>query len=65
LADWLYGREPAAPELRPIASSLGRQALHAAVLGFVHPRTQESLRFEAALPADLEQALAALRAVIA
>jgi 23S rRNA pseudouridine1911/1915/1917 synthase len=30
-----------------------RLALHAAVLGFVHPATGEALRFEAALPADL------------
>ena len=65
LADWLYGREPAAPELRVIASALGRQALHAAVLGFVHPRTQQALRFEAPLPDDLAQALAALRALTA
>ncbi|HKY40395.1 MAG TPA: RluA family pseudouridine synthase [Polyangiaceae bacterium] len=63
LSDWLYGREPAAPELRAIAAGLGRQALHAAVLGFVHPRTQQPLRFESALPADLEQALLALRAL--
>jgi 23S rRNA pseudouridine1911/1915/1917 synthase len=30
-----------------------RQALHAAVLGFVHPVSGEALRFEAELPADL------------
>jgi 23S rRNA pseudouridine1911/1915/1917 synthase len=61
LADWLYGREPSAPELRAIASALGRQALHAAVLGFVHPRTQQTLSFEAPLPEDMAQALDALR----
>jgi 23S rRNA pseudouridine1911/1915/1917 synthase len=37
-----------------------RQALHAAVLGFVHPVTGESLRFEAPLPADMQALLAAL-----
>jgi 23S rRNA pseudouridine1911/1915/1917 synthase len=63
LADWLYGREPSAPELRSIATGLGRQALHAAVLGFVHPRTQQRLRFEAPLPKDLQQALEVLRAL--
>jgi 23S rRNA pseudouridine1911/1915/1917 synthase len=63
LADWLYGREPSAPELRAIAGALGRQALHAAVLGFVHPRTQQALRFESPLPDDLAQALVALRAL--
>jgi len=41
---------------------LGRQALHAAVLGFEHPRTGETLHFESPLPADLEALLTALRA---
>jgi 23S rRNA pseudouridine1911/1915/1917 synthase len=38
-----------------------RQALHAAVLGFVHPVTKEDLRFEAALPDDMEHVLTLLR----
>jgi 23S rRNA pseudouridine1911/1915/1917 synthase len=63
LADWLYGREPAEPDLLAVARSLGRQALHAASLGFVHPMSGEQLRFESALPADMQQALAALRAL--
>jgi 23S rRNA pseudouridine1911/1915/1917 synthase len=33
------------------------QALHAGVLGFVHPRTKEYLEFEAPLPAEFEQVL--------
>ncbi len=33
------------------------QALHAAVLGFVHPRTGEFLLFEAPLPADMQKLL--------
>jgi 23S rRNA pseudouridine1911/1915/1917 synthase len=65
LADWLYGRKPGADDLLEIANALGRQALHAAVLGFVHPVTQEWLRFESPLPADFETALAALRAITA
>ncbi len=36
-----------------VASGLARQALHAAVLGFVHPVTGERLRFESPLPADM------------
>jgi 23S rRNA pseudouridine1911/1915/1917 synthase len=32
---------------------LGRQALHAAVLGFVHPRTEKVLQFRSPLPDDL------------
>ena len=35
------------------AAGLTRQALHAAVLGFVHPITGETLRFETAPPADM------------
>jgi 23S rRNA pseudouridine1911/1915/1917 synthase len=65
LADWLYGRPPGSPDLLEIATALGRQALHAAVLGFVHPITQERLRFESELPADLVAALTALRALTA
>lgn len=40
---------------------LERQALHAARLEFAHPRTEEPMAIEAALPADLERTLAALR----
>jgi 23S rRNA pseudouridine1911/1915/1917 synthase len=38
-----------------------RQALHAAVLGFVHPATGENLRFENPLPQDMQDLIAALR----
>jgi 23S rRNA pseudouridine1911/1915/1917 synthase len=34
-----------------------RQALHAKVLGFVHPRTNEFMRFESELPADMKAVL--------
>ncbi|MDF2835556.1 MAG: pseudouridine synthase, RluA family, partial [Paenibacillus sp.] len=34
--------------------ALDGQALHAAVLGFTHPRTGERLQFEAPLPEDME-----------
>ncbi|MDR2937951.1 MAG: RluA family pseudouridine synthase [Prevotellaceae bacterium] len=33
---------------------LPRQALHAKVLGFIHPITQKEMHFEAPLPADME-----------
>ncbi|MEZ4255293.1 MAG: RluA family pseudouridine synthase [Polyangiales bacterium] len=62
LGDPLYGRAPREPALRDIAQNLGRQALHAAVLGFEHPATGASVRFEAPPPADFGAALAALRA---
>ena len=38
--------------------SLGRPALHAASLGFEHPRTGETIRFEAELPPELLELLA-------
>jgi 23S rRNA pseudouridine1911/1915/1917 synthase len=64
LADAVYGRAtPPSPDLAPIAAALGRQALHAAVLGFLHPITNEQLHFESPLPNELEAALGALRAL--
>jgi 23S rRNA pseudouridine1911/1915/1917 synthase len=60
IADSLYGRTPR--PLAAIAAQLGRHALHAAVLEFEHPVTGERLRFTSPLPADLQAALAALRA---
>jgi 23S rRNA pseudouridine1911/1915/1917 synthase len=45
-------------------TALNRQALHAAILGFEHPRSGEFLRFESPLPADMDRLLQALRAQI-
>ena len=42
-----------APEARQALAALGRQALHAAILGFEHPVTGEFLEFESDLPADM------------
>ncbi len=55
LGDPVYGAgQPAAAVREAIqAAGLKRQALHAAVLGFVHPITGEALRFETPLPADM------------
>ena len=55
LGDPVYGAgQPAAVVREAIqAGGLKRQALHAAVLGFVHPITGETLRFETPLPADM------------
>ena len=65
LGDPVYGSgSPAAVVRDAIAhAGLKRQALHAAVLGFVHPATGETLRFETPPPADmakLERLLQAL-----
>jgi 23S rRNA pseudouridine1911/1915/1917 synthase len=61
LGDQAYGRTPA--KLKPLLAehAFERQALHAAVLGFVHPVTGAALRFESPLPADMEALLVDLR----
>ncbi|MGE0224213.1 MAG: RluA family pseudouridine synthase [Acetobacteraceae bacterium] len=46
--------------LRSTLLDFPRQALHAARLGFRHPRTGEALHFETALPADLRELVNAL-----
>jgi 23S rRNA pseudouridine1911/1915/1917 synthase len=59
LGDATYGAGFAAsasrltPEAQAALSKLGRQALHAAVLGFEHPATGRLCRFESPLPQDL------------
>ena len=54
LGDLVYG-----PKKQPF--SLEGQALHARVLGFVHPTTGEYMEFEAPLPAHFEALLERLR----
>ena len=61
LGDPLYGKEPADTLLSEVGRKLGRQALHAFILGFVHPITGQRLRFEREPPADFQAALTALR----
>ncbi|MBF0172144.1 MAG: RluA family pseudouridine synthase [Magnetococcales bacterium] len=68
LGDPVYGRGFDPPRNWPEAfrqEVLGfrRQALHAGVLGFVHPVTGERLQFEVDLPADFRQLLDGLRQV--
>jgi 23S rRNA pseudouridine1911/1915/1917 synthase len=65
LGDATYGRSPRDEDLRAIAKQLGRQALHARVLGFHHPKTGKWVEFEAAPPEDFMAALAALRQLVA
>jgi len=49
------------PEAREALRGLGRQALHAAVLGFEHPLSGENLHFESEPPPDLQRLIGALR----
>jgi 23S rRNA pseudouridine1911/1915/1917 synthase len=44
-----------------LLAGFDRQALHAAVLGFEHPVTGETIRFEAALPQDMDDLITNLR----
>jgi 23S rRNA pseudouridine1911/1915/1917 synthase len=46
---------------RDALAALGRQALHAYLLGFEHPDTAEFMEFKSALPADLAALHVALR----
>ena len=61
IADQLYATGYATkvnrlpPELRAAVEALGRQALHAAELGFEHPTSGEEMFFEAELPDDLQR----------
>ncbi|HLY79842.1 MAG TPA: RluA family pseudouridine synthase [Caulobacteraceae bacterium] len=62
LGDPLYGAGAPAAAVKAAMAEAGltRQALHAAVLGFVHPITGEALRFERGFPDDLARLQAAL-----
>ncbi len=66
LADALYGgtrreRRLIGSPAALAADALSRQALHARLLAFPHPRRKEIVRVEAPLPEDFERALAILR----
>ncbi len=63
LGDPLYGKPPKSDVLKSAAASIHRPALHARVLGFVHPMTGEKMRFESDPPADFQLALTMLRAI--
>lgn len=49
-------------EARKVVKAFGRQALHAFMLQFEHPRTGEVMHFEVPLPDDMEELADALRA---
>jgi 23S rRNA pseudouridine1911/1915/1917 synthase len=66
VGDPVYGRSRPArtkhldPAQAAALTGFPRQALHAWLLGFDHPVTGETLRFESALPADLAKLIAVL-----
>jgi 23S rRNA pseudouridine1911/1915/1917 synthase len=65
VGDSLYGGAGRAknlrdPQLRRLVGELGRQALHAKTLGFVHPASGAYMEFDTELPADMARLLAYL-----
>jgi len=59
LGDPVYGGAGRLPglkdaQLRALVKGLGRQALHARTLGFIHPVSGEYLEFSAPLPEDMQ-----------
>jgi 23S rRNA pseudouridine1911/1915/1917 synthase len=67
LGDSVYGagfktKAALLPEkARSALTALGRQALHAALLGFEHPVTGEKMRFESDPPEDFARLIRRLR----
>ena len=49
------------PKAREVVERFGRQALHAAVLGFQHPAGDDIMHFESPLPPDLVELISGLR----
>jgi len=68
VGDPVYGRKgilktsALSPELLAALKAFGRQALHAARLGLIHPATGEEMAWSAELPADMKRLLEDLRA---
>jgi 23S rRNA pseudouridine1911/1915/1917 synthase len=60
LGDPVYGRIKTAHRELLKRLGFGRQALHAAELGFVHPVSKENLSFKSAVPSDMQELLSAL-----
>lgn len=61
LADPVYGRPSSDPRVQAAAEAIGRQALHARLLGFTHPVRGEPMSFEREPPPDFLKALSLLR----
>lgn len=63
LGDPVYGGRQRVPGLQEVARALGRQALHAYLLAFEHPRSGERIQCTASLPTDMLIAVEGLRAL--
>jgi 23S rRNA pseudouridine1911/1915/1917 synthase len=60
VGDKVYGKPPKDARVRALAERLGRQALHAEVLRFVHPRTGAVVDTKAEVPDDMRALLEGL-----
>lgn len=60
LGDPVYGRPRAGHREVLKRLDFRRQALHAAVLGFVHPVSKENLTFQSVVPSDIQELFGAL-----
>jgi len=63
VGDPVYGRKSRNARQPTSLSDFGRQALHAAVLEFQHPRTKREMRFATELPQDFRRLVAELNSV--
>jgi 23S rRNA pseudouridine1911/1915/1917 synthase len=68
LGDAIYGRPTRhgrglTPEQKNTLQSFPRQALHATVIGFIHPVTGNPLKFEAGYPSDILELLGTLESL--
>jgi len=62
LADKVYGhRKQKVQVITTAAKKIGRQALHASKIGFIHPESGDWVEFTAPVPEDMKQALLYLK----
>ena len=61
IGDSVYSNRQNPYRIGPNQSKFERQALHAAVLGFIHPTNGKTMRFESRLPQDMQLLLSQLR----
>jgi 23S rRNA pseudouridine1911/1915/1917 synthase len=58
IGDSLYGKgRKLSPKAESARRAIGRQALHAERLSFIHPRTGKKVTFDSPLPADFKAAI--------
>lgn len=61
IGDPVYGSRQNSIQIGPNQSKFARQALHAAILGFIHPVSGKKIRFESNLSGDMQELLSKLR----